>query len=100
MLIGKQIKLGAIISYIAITVNIVVGLVYTPWMVNKIGKSQYAVYTLANSLITLFLVDFGLSSATARYVSNYKAEERQADINNFLGIIYNWRTTFLTEYLC
>lgn len=88
MLIGKQIKLGAIISYIAITVNIVVGLVYTPWMVNKIGKSQYAVYTLANSLITLFLVDFGLSSATARYVSNYKAEERQADINNFLGIIY------------
>ncbi len=85
---NKQIKIGAIISYIAISLNIVIGLVYTPWMVNKIGKSQYAIYTLANSLITLFLVDFGLSSATARYISNYKAEEKQEEINNFLGIIY------------
>ncbi len=85
---GKQIRVGAIISYIAIALNIVVGLVYTPWMVNKIGQSQYAIYTLANSLITLFLVDFGLSAATARYVSNYKAEDRQIDIDNFLGIIY------------
>ena len=85
---GKQIKIGAVISYIAIILNIVVGLVYTPWMVKKIGKSQYAIYTLANSLITMFLVDFGLSSATARFVSNYKAEEKQENINNFLGIIY------------
>lgn len=85
---SKQIKTGAIISYLAIAINVLTGLFYTPWMVGKIGQSQYALYTLANSLITLFLVDFGLSSATARYVSNYKAEERQQDIDNFLGVIY------------
>ena len=85
---SKQIKAGAIISYLAIAINVLTGLFYTPWMVGKIGQSQYALYTLANSLITLFLIDFGLSSATARYVSNYKAKERQQDIDNFLGVIY------------
>lgn len=87
---SKQIKIGSIVSYIAIVINIVVGLVYTPWMLNKIGKSEYGLYTLANSLITLFLVDFGLSSATARYVSNYHAAKDEESVNNFLGIIYKF----------
>ena len=57
-----QIKIGAILSYLSIGINIIAGLLYTPWMVDTIGKSDYGLYTLANSLITLFLVDFGLSS--------------------------------------
>ena len=85
---SKQIKLGAILSYLSIVINILAGLLYTPWMIEQIGKSQYGLYTLAHSLITLFLVDFGLSSATARYVSKYKAEENQKKIDDFLGAVY------------
>lgn len=85
---NKQIKIGAVISYIAIIVNILAGLIYTPWMISKIGQSQYGLYTLANSLITLFLVDFGLSSATARYISNYRAKNQDTEISSFLGAIY------------
>ena len=84
----KQIKLGAILSYVSIAINIIVGLLYTPWMVRQIGQSQYGLYTLANSLITLFTIDFGLSSATTRYVSKYNAEGNQEKVNNFLGVIY------------
>ncbi len=84
----KQIKIGAILSYVAIVFNIVMGLVYTPWMIEKVGKSQYGLYTLATSLITFFVMDFGLSAATARYVAKYKAEENQQQVNNFLGAIY------------
>lgn len=84
----KQLKIGAILSYTAIFINIVAGLIYTPWMVRKIGDSDYGLYTLANSLITLFLVDFGLSSATSRYLSKYRAEGNQEKIDNFLGAIY------------
>ena len=64
---SKQIKEGAFLSYFSIGVNILSGLLYTPWMVNQIGQSNYGLYTLAHSLISLLLVDFGLSSATARY---------------------------------
>ena len=82
---NKQIKWGAILSYISIAVNIVAGLLYTPWMVGIIGKSQYGLYTLANSLITLFLVDFGLSSATGRYLSKYNANGDHEGAERFLG---------------
>ena len=85
-----QLRIGAIISYISVAVNLIVGLVYIPWMVRQIGQSQYGLFTLANSLITLFLLDFGLSSAAARYVSNYHAEDDEEKIGNFLGVIYKF----------
>ena len=88
MSVSKQIKWGAILSYLSIAVNIVAGLIYTPWMIDQIGKADYGLYTLANSLITLFLVDFGLGSAISRYVSKYRAEGRQDKIDNFLGAVY------------
>ena len=88
MSVSKQIKWGAILSYLSIAVNIVAGLIYTPWMIEQIGKADYGLYTLANSLITLFLVDFGLGSAISRYVSKYRAEGRQDKIDNFLGAVY------------
>lgn len=84
----KQIKIGAIISYLSIAVNIILGLVYTPWMIKSIGQSDYALYTLATSIITMFAVDFGMSAAVSRYVAKYVAEKRQKDIDNFLGLIY------------
>lgn len=83
-----QLKYGAMLSYCSIALNIVAGLLYTPWMIEQIGRSQYGLFTLANSLITLFLIDFGLSSATARYVSKYIAEGRQDRVDYFLGAIY------------
>lgn len=58
-----QIKVGGILSYVSIFINILAGLIYTPWMIQEIGPSQYGLFTLANSLISLFLIDFGLSSA-------------------------------------
>lgn len=85
---NKQIKLGALFSYIAIGFNIVSGLLYTPWMVRSLGQSDYGLYTLASSLISMFLLDFGISSAVTRFVSKYKAEEDQESVNNFLGLIY------------
>ncbi|MBE6529485.1 MAG: hypothetical protein E7680_02640 [Ruminococcaceae bacterium] len=84
----KQIAIGSIASYISIGLNILAGLLYTPWMVRQIGQSQYALYSLANSLITMFLIDFGLSAATARFVSKYHAEGNEEKVNDFLGAIY------------
>ncbi len=84
----KQIAIGSIASYISIGLNILAGLFYTPWMIRQIGDSQYGLYTLANSLITLFLIDFGLSAATARFVSKYHAEGNDEKANDFLGVIY------------
>lgn len=85
---SKQIKLGAIVSYIAIAFNMIAGLIYTPWMIEKIGQGNYGLYTLATSLITMFVVDFGMGAAVSRFVSRYNAEGDQRSINNFLGVVY------------
>lgn len=84
----KQISIGAVISYIAIFVNICATLFYTPWMKNQIGISNYGLYTLANSLIAMFLLDFGLGSAISAFVSRYRAENNQEAISKLLGLVY------------
>ncbi len=85
---SKQIKMGAVMSYFAIAFNMVSGLLYTPWMIDQIGQGNYGLYTLSNSLITLFIMDFGMSAAVSRFVSKYRAEGNQEAVNNFLGIVY------------
>lgn len=85
---SKQIKLGALISYIAMAFNIVSGLIYTPWMVSEIGKSEFGLYTLAISIISFFAMDFGLGSAVSRFISKYKSENNEIAAKRFLGSIY------------
>lgn len=84
----KQMRLGAVLSYFGVFLGIISGLIYNPWMIQKIGDADYGLYTLAMSLINIFLVDFGLSMASQRYISKYRAEENQDAVNNIVGLIY------------
>ena len=88
MRIKSQVKMGALISYFTIAFNIVAGLIYTPWMISKIGNSHYGLYTLTTSLITMLMMDFGMSAAVSRFVSKYRAEGDQQAIDRFLGVVY------------
>ena len=83
----SQFKAGAIISYISIGVNLLIGLLYTPWMIHSIGKENYGLYVLATSVISLFVFDFGLGSAVTRFISRYLAEKRIDKVNNFMGLV-------------
>lgn len=85
---SRQIKIGALISYFALFVNIVLTIFYTPWMVDKIGRSNYGLYTLAISLIGMFMLDFGLSSAVSRFLSKYRAENNKDKENEFAAAIF------------
>lgn len=85
---NKQIKLGAIMSYAAILFNIAAGLIYTPWMIQQIGISQYGLYALAISIIGFFVMDFGLGQAVARFISRYNATGEKEKASNFLGITF------------
>ena len=84
----SQLKAGALLSYLGLTINIVVGLLYTPWMINSIGKADYGLYTLALSVIHLFVFDFGIGQAVTRFIAKYLAEGNQEKANNSLGLVY------------
>ena len=82
----NQIKLGAAISYIAILVNIVAGLIYTPWMIRQIGVSDYGLYSLIAAFLSYFFIDFGLGSAIARFIAKFRAEGNERKIKIMLGV--------------
>ncbi len=85
---SQQIKYGAVLSYLGIIVYILVGLLYTPWMIRVIGKDDYGLYTLAYSIIGLFVFDFGISAAIQRFVAKYLAENNKEKVNHCVSLVY------------
>lgn len=85
---GSSIKAGAILSYLTTIVSLLLGLIYTPWMISVIGRDDYGLYTLAISLIGIFLMDFGLGTAVSRFLSMYYAKGEDDKASRFLGTVY------------
>ena len=85
---SQQIKGGALLSYIGIIVYILIGLLYTPWMIKVIGKDDYGLYTLAYSIISFFVFDFGISAAIQRFVAKYLAEGENEKVNDCISLVY------------
>lgn len=82
----SKIAKGAIISYISIFLNIIISLVYTPWMINKVGVSDYGLYSLVLAFLSYFMLDFGLSGTITRFIAKYRAEGNEEKVSNMLGI--------------
>lgn len=81
----NQLKLGAIISYGVILFNILAGLLYTPWMVNKIGKTDYGLYILVTTFLAYFVVDYGMWQSINKLVSQFRAEGNQKKIEQTIS---------------
>jgi O-antigen/teichoic acid export membrane protein len=84
----KNILAGTVIGYITFALSIISGLVYTPWIISSIGKSNYGLYTLSSSLIGLFLLDFGLSATANTYFSKLRAKGDKEGIEKLAGVFY------------
>lgn len=85
---NSSIKRGALLSYTASVLNIIIGLLYTPWLIRSLGSSDYGLYALATSFVSYFLIDFGLGNSIAKYLSGYRANNQEQNIENFMGVVY------------
>lgn len=71
----NQIKAGAILNYVIIGLNTLVGLLYTPFMLRCLGQNEYGLYSLVASVIAyLTILDFGFGNAIIRYTAKFRAE--------------------------
>ena len=88
----NQRKVGAALSYVTIGLQNVVGLLYTPYLLRMLGKSEFGLYSLVTSVIAyLTLLDFGFGNAVTRYTAKYKAEgniEKQYSLFGMFTIVY------------
>ncbi len=56
----NQRKIGAILSYLVITLNMIVGIAYTPFLIRKLGQSEYGLFSIIQSVISyLTVMDMG-----------------------------------------
>lgn len=83
---GNQLKAGTILNYTIILLNTLVGLLYTPFMIHKMGQSEYGLYALVASVISyLTILDLGLGNAVIRYTAKFRAENKTAEQYEMFG---------------
>ena len=85
----NQLKAGVVLNYVLICLNIIVGLLYTPYMLRMLGQLEYGLYSLAASIISyLTVLDLGFGYAIVRYTAKFKAESKQREQEEMFGMFF------------
>ena len=67
----------------------VIGLLYTPYMLRMLGQSEYGLYSLAASLIAyLTVLDLGFGNAIVRYTAKFRAEGKTNEQEKMFGMFF------------
>lgn len=83
----NELRLGAILSYIILGLELIVGLVYTPILTKTLGQAEYGLYSLVASIISyLTVLDFGFGSAIVVYTARYRANDDKDKENKLHGM--------------
>lgn len=83
----NQVKAGAILNYVIIILNTIVGLAYTPYMLRCLGQNEYGLYSLVASIIAyLTILDFGFGNAIIRYTAKFRAEGKKREQWEMFGM--------------
>ena len=84
---NNQLKAGAFLNYVIILLNVLVGLLYTPYMLRMMGQSEYGLYSLVASVIAyLTILDLGLGNAVVRYTAKFRAENKTEEQYEMFGM--------------
>jgi len=89
----NQLKLGAFLSYTLIGLNVLVGLVYTPYMLRMLGKSEFGLYSLVGSVVAyLTILDLGFGNAIVRYTAKFRTENKFDEQYEMFGMFISLYT--------
>lgn len=84
---NKEIKRGIFSSYGIFMADVLAGLIFTPFLINSLGQSEYGIYSLMGALIGTFaILDFGFGNAIIRYIAQFRAENRKDKEANFFAM--------------
>lgn len=85
----NQLKAGTALSYVLLGLNTLIGLLYTPFLLRMLGKSEYGLYSLAASVIAyLTVLDLGFGNAIVRYTAKFRAEGKKEEQYEMFGMFF------------
>ncbi len=83
----KEIKIGAILSYLTIGCTMISSLLFTPLIISLLGQKEFGLYSLMIVLVGyLSILDLGLGNAIVRYIARNRAiadKALEASLNGF-----------------
>ena len=83
----NQRKAGALLSYASMFLGYGISIIYTPYMLRKLGMSEYGLYTLVASTINyLSLLSLGLGASYMRIHSKYMVKKEYKKIEELNGM--------------
>lgn len=89
---AKNIRVGAILTYLTQFLSIAISFVYVPIMLRMLGQAEYGLYSIVQSLISyLQMSEMGIGTTATRYNSKYiaqKDENGQKAINGMFFKLY------------
>lgn len=96
----NQRKIGTLLSYLHILIANTISILYTPYMLQLMGQSEYGLYGTANSFISyLSILCVGIGGSYIRFNSRYRAagdREGEKQLNGMFLIVFS----FLAVLVC
>ena len=83
----SQIKSGIALSYLSIAVINIVGIFFTPYLINTLGNHEYGVFSIVGGLMGMLgLLNFGLGGTLVRFIAKYRGENDKKGVENLLAL--------------
>ena len=83
----NQLKAGTLLSYLQMTLSVIIGIVYTPVMIRLLGQNEYGLYnTVASTISMLSILSLGFNSGYIRYYARYKKAKNTEAISRLNGM--------------
>lgn len=80
----QEVKFGALLSYALIVLNAVYGFLMAPFLLSKVGRSEYDVYqSVASITASISVLELGLGGTLQRYTAKFLAEGERKKCENF-----------------
>jgi len=87
-LVGR-IARNAVANYIGQFVVMGIGFLITPFVVHRLGDSQYGIWGLTGSVVAyLTLLDLGFSAGAARFIARFEGEGRRQEISILISTLW------------
>lgn len=84
---NKELLLGTILSYAQQIVGVLLGLLYTPFLLSRLGQSEYGLYSTVSAAIAMIsLISLGLGNGYIKYYSLYDKANNQDGKNKLNGM--------------
>lgn len=80
-------RIGIIISYVNIVLNMIVSVFFTPFLIKSLGSSEYGVYKIVQSFSgQLMIMSFGIGGLVTRNIVYFDEQNKKKDKENFMAM--------------